>query len=122
MEIDKGQRARLDEGMSRFKRPNVEPVGEGHRLSIDGLPDFEVFAETSAELWAEWRELLESHLMSYVRCGQDIPMPAAFTVITEPSSQPSTQSSTANGFAISTQWITLSADFARANADLAAVA
>lgn len=85
MPMNEQQRKQVAEAMDRPWYPVVDAVANGHRLSIIDLPDFEVFAETREELWAEWRDLLESHLTGYVMIGKMIPMPLAWFRIAEPA-------------------------------------
>lgn len=73
MEMTTDQRRALDRAMSRPWVPKIVASGEGFRLTIPEIADFEVFAAKMAELEDEWRDLLESHLMAYVRTGKTIP-------------------------------------------------
>lgn len=52
----------------------IEPCEDGgFRLTIIGLPDFELFARTRDELTTEWRDALASHLAGYAATGKAIP-------------------------------------------------
>ena len=48
----------------------------GYMLTVfPPLADFELYAETEAELEEAWRDALESHLTGYLACGKVIPIP-----------------------------------------------
>ncbi len=71
----------LDECMAWPWVPLVERLPEGdYRLSVPGLTDFEVFAETEQQVRAEWTTALRSHLGGYLRVGKVIPLPTTFRV------------------------------------------
>ena len=58
----------------------ADPDG-GFRLSVNGLYDFELFAESQEELDASWKEALESHLAGYLAVGKAVPIPGAVCAI-----------------------------------------
>lgn len=56
--------------------PTFEPVAEGGwRVTVAGLPDFELFADSEQELRSEWKDGLRSHLGAYLKFQKFIPVP-----------------------------------------------
>jgi hypothetical protein len=47
----------------------------GVRLQVPPLADFEIYADTEAELDKEWRTALRAHLRAYLQYGKAIPLP-----------------------------------------------
>ena len=61
---------------SKEWQPKVESDPEGgFRLTLPGLSDFELFAETREQLEAEWRSALRSHLQAYEAAAKFVPLP-----------------------------------------------
>jgi len=53
----------------------MERLPEGdYRLTVAGLADFELFADTTEEL-LDWRDALKSHLAGYIKVNKVIPLP-----------------------------------------------
>ena len=66
----------LNECMDWPWTPVVEELPEGDfRLFVPALTDFEVFAATKAEVLADWRDMLRSHLEGYLKVGKVVPKP-----------------------------------------------
>lgn len=65
----------LDEYLAMPWTPTVQlqPSGD-YRLTVKGLPDFELFFVSIEEAEAEWRYGLRSHLMAYLGAGKTIPI------------------------------------------------
>ena|ERR1043166_7495734 len=56
--------------------PVVEQLPEGDfRLFVPALTDFEVFGRTQAEVQADFRDMLRSHLEGYLKVGKVVPKP-----------------------------------------------
>lgn len=56
--------------------PRAERLPEGDwRIVVDGLNDFEVFAETFDEAWSHFPGMLRTHLTAYLEAGDDVPYP-----------------------------------------------
>lgn len=65
----------VEEAMKYPWQPTFEECQDGGwRVSVLGLPDFEIFAPTEQQLRAELRDALSSHLMGYLQVGKVIPV------------------------------------------------
>ena len=54
------------------------------RLTVMGLPDFEVFGDTRESVQGEWPIALRSHLQGYLAAGKAVPIPSPRFYLPDP--------------------------------------